>query len=214
MSDDDETFRLNSLNRYTKKSRLLLEAHSHCEVPAGCGGAVFQWVNPERGITVRVHVQTPLRVRQVFIDGNAVPGLGLRLLPGSHLLALSFAPREPTQREPNPAAVIDPWALVFLEVRVPGVPTYPVQRIARSESRDDGTWRAFAGTPDPRWNAPDFDDSSWPPLQRSKTAGRDLEKWQRRMFDQELAAGGVPLALPDAHTQLRKRFEFNGGGQR
>lgn len=36
MSDDDETFRLNALNRYEKRSRLMLEAHSHCEVPAGC----------------------------------------------------------------------------------------------------------------------------------------------------------------------------------
>jgi hypothetical protein len=163
---------------------------------------------------VRVHVQSSLRVREVFIDGSTVPGLGLRLLPGSHLLALSFGPPEPTKRQPNPPPVGDPWALVFLEVRMPGVPTYPVQRIARSESRDDGTWRAFAGTPDPRWNAPDFNDSSWAPLQRSKSAGQGLEEWQRRRFDDELAVGVVPLALPAAHTQLRKRFDFDGGGER
>lgn len=211
MSDDDETFRLNSLSRYTKKSRLLLEAHSHCEVPAGCGGAVFQWVNPNRGVTVRVHVQSSLRVREVFIDGSAVPGLGLRLLAGSHLLALSFGPPEPGKQKPSSP---DPWALVFLEVRMPGVPTYPVQRIARSQSRDDGSWRALAGTSDPRWTAPDFDDSSWAPLQRSKAAGQDLEEWQRRRFDDELAAGAVPLALPALHSQLRKRFDFDGGGQR
>lgn len=210
MSDDDETFRLNSLNRYTKKSALLLEAHSHCEVPAGCGGAVLQWVNPAKGLTVRVHVQTPLRLREAFIDGQKLDGLGNRLVAGSHQLALTFSPPEPSKS--NPSGVVDPWVLVFLEVRVPGGRTYPPQRVPRSESRDDGTWRVFTGTPDPRWAEPDFDDASWPPLRRSKTAGSELDnKYRRRSFDEELAAGAVPLALPSPHAHVRKRFDFDGG---
>jgi sulfatase modifying factor 1 len=28
----------------------VLEAHSHCEVPAGCGGVVLQWRNPSAGL--------------------------------------------------------------------------------------------------------------------------------------------------------------------
>ena len=74
-----------------------------------------------------------------------------------------------------------------------------------------GAWAMQLGS---GWMAPDFDDSKWAPLRRSATAGRGLEQWQRRAFDQELAAGGVPLALPAAHAQLRKRFEFDGGGRR
>jgi hypothetical protein len=35
--------RLNSLSRYTKRSpEYVLEEHSHCEVPAGCGGVVLR----------------------------------------------------------------------------------------------------------------------------------------------------------------------------
>lgn len=35
---------LNSIDRYVKSSpRFVLEEHSHCEVPAGCGGGVWEW---------------------------------------------------------------------------------------------------------------------------------------------------------------------------
>lgn len=213
MSDDDDVFRLNSLHRYDKRSRLVLEAHSHCEVPAGCGGAVFQWVNPSRGVTVRVHAMTPLRLNHVAIDGVAVPSVGLRLLRGAHVLALEFGPAAANPRVPAVAGLA-PWALVYLEVRLPGVPTYPVQRMPRSESRDDGTWLALDAAPESGWQAPEFDDSRWARLQRSPTAGRALESWQKREFERELAAGCVPLALPTPHAVLRKRFDFDGGGQR
>jgi hypothetical protein len=38
---------LNSLDRFRKHpGQLVLEEHGHCEVPAGCGGVVLRWRNP------------------------------------------------------------------------------------------------------------------------------------------------------------------------
>ena len=49
----DEGPKLNGPDRYRKRSpRLVLEEHSHCEVPAGCGGVVLRWINTDREITV------------------------------------------------------------------------------------------------------------------------------------------------------------------
>ena len=46
-NDDKPDLRLNELERFRKtSSRLALEAHSHCEVPAGCGGVVLRWTRP------------------------------------------------------------------------------------------------------------------------------------------------------------------------
>jgi hypothetical protein len=42
--------RLNSLDRFRKQpGRLVLEEHSHCQVPAGCGGGVLRRRNPQEG---------------------------------------------------------------------------------------------------------------------------------------------------------------------
>lgn len=198
--NDDEVFKLNSLHRFQKHSKLVLEAHSHCEVPAGCGGAVLQWVARERGIRVRVHVQTSLRVAKAFIDGAPASGLGVRLTPGSHLLALAFVPDE------KPAAVS--WAMVHLEQRVPNVARYPEQRVPRSQSQADGTWRAVTSRPADDWATPAFDDSRWKPLARSSFSGTGLAEWPLRQFRQELDLGTVPLALDAPTVWLRKRFDF------
>jgi len=71
--NDDEAFKLNSLHRFTKHSKLVLEAHSHCEVPAGCGGAVFKWVNPTSGIELRLQVRSSLDVEAVFFGAHGRP---------------------------------------------------------------------------------------------------------------------------------------------
>ncbi|MBL8923321.1 MAG: hypothetical protein JNJ54_31000 [Myxococcaceae bacterium] len=199
--DDDDAFRLNSLNRFQKRSNLVLEAHSHCEVPAGCGGVVFQWRNPALGVTVRVHVRSSSRVAEAFIDGVPVSGLGVRLQPGGHLLALALVP---AQEEPATA----PWVMVHLERREPGAPTYPVQRLAGGETRDDGSWRATTTPPPTGWTERGFDDATWAPLRRSSTAGRDLEHWARRSFDEDRRLGSEPLAIPGVPAWLRKRFEL------
>src|SRR5687768_6072864 len=55
-SVSDHDLKLNGLSRYAKESpRLVLEEYGHCEVPAGCGGVVLRWRNPDQPIPMVVH---------------------------------------------------------------------------------------------------------------------------------------------------------------
>ena len=67
MSDRDD-LRLNELQRYRKtSSRLALEVHSHCEVPAGCGGVVLRWRRP--GAPVGISLLS-------YVSGSLEGGVG------------------------------------------------------------------------------------------------------------------------------------------
>lgn len=42
---------LNSIDRFRKRpQRFVLEEHGHCEIPAGCGGVVLRWRNPQAAV--------------------------------------------------------------------------------------------------------------------------------------------------------------------
>src|SRR5262245_44341484 len=91
----DDDVRLNSLDRFTKRSpRLLLEEHAHCEIPAGCGGVVLRWVNPAAALPILIDFYHPGPAR-LAIDGVTVTTSHLLLAPGPHVLALEF-PEPPT----------------------------------------------------------------------------------------------------------------------
>lgn len=96
MASDDEAptpaeLRLNSLDRWQKvSSTLILEQHSHCEVPAGCGGVVLRWRRP--GDEVQVMVRTvPYAEEIVAFDGEALRPRQL-VRPGLHQLVVVCAP--------------------------------------------------------------------------------------------------------------------------
>src|SRR5262249_25566273 len=79
--------KLNSLDRFRKRSdRLVLEAYSHCEVPAGCGGVVLRWRDPFACLPLIVHLYAPGE-SQLFLDGAAVVRTGNDVAPGEHLFA-------------------------------------------------------------------------------------------------------------------------------
>src|SRR5438067_8150882 len=81
---------LNSLDRFRKKpERLVLEEHSHCEVPAGCGGVVLRWRNPHAAVPLRVHFYSPARAA-LFLDNAPLSSGRPELSPGEHLLALAL----------------------------------------------------------------------------------------------------------------------------
>ena len=74
--------KLNSLERFRKQSpRLVLEEHSHCEVPAGCGGVVLRWRNPLAGLPLLVHFYAPGK-STLYLDGREVTQIGNDLPPG------------------------------------------------------------------------------------------------------------------------------------
>ncbi len=87
MADEREDLRLNTLHRFAKRAtRLVLEEHSSCEVPAGCGGVVLRWRDPAAGIDVSVRLSTLGRAA-LWIDGAPTQGSQATLAPGAHVLA-------------------------------------------------------------------------------------------------------------------------------
>lgn len=90
-SDDD--LRINTLHRFAKHSpRLTLQEYSHCEVPAGCGGVVLRWVDPRRGVPIRVRAIV-LGETETWLDGAPLPGGGhTRIEAGTHVLAVHVTP--------------------------------------------------------------------------------------------------------------------------
>src|SRR5262245_22835845 len=78
--------RLHSLDRFRKQpGRLVLEQFSHCEVPAGCGGVVLRWRNPNAALPVMVHLYAPVRVA-CHVDGSQLASARTDLAPGRHVV--------------------------------------------------------------------------------------------------------------------------------
>ena len=99
MTDDDSAgLRLNRLHRFKKTSaRLALEVHSHCEVPAGCGGVVLRWRAVDEPVGVRFFVQLGRKDFTATVDGAALTEMRTTLSPGAHVLTLAFAASSATQ---------------------------------------------------------------------------------------------------------------------
>jgi hypothetical protein len=154
--------KLNSLDRFRKQSpRLVLEEHSHCEVPAGCGGVVLRWRNPHVGLPLLVHFYAP-GTSSLFLDGREVTQIGNDLPPGPHVVGIFLAQAELSGGLFMFAAVHDEMAQKHLPE---GVKEEPF----RLTSEADRFWRATTEEPDEhphRWTDPAFDDSGWLPLAR------------------------------------------------
>ncbi|HEX8699439.1 MAG TPA: hypothetical protein VF815_11425, partial [Myxococcaceae bacterium] len=95
MSDQGD-LRLNELNRYRKTSgKLALEVHSHCEVPAGCGGAVLRWRRPGADIGFWSWTYVRGTSHGPWIDGKSMPEQRTTVSPGKHVLSLIVDPPGP-----------------------------------------------------------------------------------------------------------------------
>src|SRR5262249_25082179 len=154
---------LNSLSRFRKQpGRLVLEEHSHCEVPAGCGGVVLRWRNPRAGLPVTIHLYTPVPAR-CLLDGTEVQTARGDLTPGRHAVACAI---EDVNRSAGLilfAAVHDPEKEQALSTGVTGPPLTVV-------SDADGTWKYTLDRPaTEEWAAPSFDDRGWPVLTKAPT---------------------------------------------
>lgn len=207
MSDD---LRLNSVDRFQKNSeRLVLEEHGHCEVPAGCGGVVLRWFNPNAG--------TPVVFRGGFADKTTIhvdekeltSGRTI-LADGDHLLSIHLI------FDDSPLRYF--W---FAGARdVPntrgGENTFP-----ELVSAGDGSWLASfekgrtndaLGTlemPEPEWDMAEFDDSAWTPLAAIEIDAESLPQAHRWKIGAMENAGAIALDL-GGHNEvwIRKRFRM------
>jgi len=192
---------LNSLNRYVKSSpRFVLEEHSHCEVPAGCGGVVLRWRNRFTSIPVeialavvgveswdlRVDNEPPTSARPLLTPGRHVLMIVARGLVQGEFAFLAWATSPDTGEDP----------LLW----TPGRP---------------GDWRATGREPgEPAWSDPDLDVSAWPacvPGEVTETKGTPYS------VRRTLALGAQPLtvepSVPDdiaPRVWLRAVFELPG----
>ena len=84
----ERDLKLNSLGRYGKSnSRLVLEEHGHCEVPAGCGGVVLRWRNPNSCLLFIFHFFGSKGT--ILLDGKTLTSVRLLISFEEHVL--SFA---------------------------------------------------------------------------------------------------------------------------
>lgn len=91
---DKRDLALNDLSRYKKASnRLVLEDYSHCEVPAGCGGGILRWIDPQTSLPLKMWLwstgKAALRFNGVEIDSTRVDTRS-----GPNVLAIHLAPTE------------------------------------------------------------------------------------------------------------------------
>jgi hypothetical protein len=146
--------KLNSLDRFRKQpGRLVLEAHGSCEVPAGCGGAVLRWRNPQTALPVTFYVYTPVPAK-FLLDGAALPTARHDLAPGKHVVAFAL-------ENVNLAAGL----LLFAAVHDPKVyrtllPAEADEGPLTVVTAEDGTWKYTLDEPSADWGAPSFDDHS------------------------------------------------------
>lgn len=195
MSDDDG-LRLNTLHRFRKHSpRLLLEEYSHCEVPAGCGGVVMRWVDPDAGIPALVRVHAP-GTASTWIDGRQLASARVDLVAGSHVLALELE---------HDGELAEAPALLVSIVRALGRDSHDGDDVTVLLCSTPGLpWRITELEPGSEWTAPDYDDREWAAPTLAELDEGTREAWRVRQLR---GHGAQPLALAGRRAWLRVRFE-------
>jgi hypothetical protein len=205
MADEQQ---LNSLNLFRKRSdRLVLEEHSHCEIPAGCGGVVLRWRNPLAALPLSIHLYTRAR-GTCWIDGTEVQLGRLDLAPGRHVLTVAIEEEERRGGLILFAAYHDPQ-------EYSGRPKPPRGRGVRKVlTTSDGSWKYTLAAPPAEWTSLAFEDQSWPALVPAATpklqSSDDGGYACRRCVELGAACLGLP---PGPHPKrgavwIRKVFEI------
>jgi hypothetical protein len=204
--------KLNSLDRFRKQSpRLVLEEHSHCELPAGCGGVVLRWRNPLAVLPVLVNFYAPTKAT-LYLDGREVTQIGNDLAPGSHVVGIEL-----------PEADLSAGLFMFAAVHDQRVHKTLPEGVSESPfrlvSETDRTWLATTEEPDEyplKWNDLAFDDRAWLPLVRfveSPPSDSDQPNAYRiyRCNRHSAAFLTLPPAMSGTgRVWVRRRFEVPG----
>ena len=198
--------KLNTLGRYGKNaSNLVLEEHSHCEVPAGCGGVVLRWRNPDDGLPFLLRIFTT-HTCQVFLDGIVPPSTRSMIPFGPHVFSLIVSDL------PAGAAAFA-FAAIHDETEVSSRPRVspPSRRRTAILTAADGRWKYTTTAPaDDTWMRADFDDSGWPAMTQRPAPVFDQKDPQRYRLDSMLKTGAVCLGVegPAARIWVRRSFHL------
>ena len=205
MADEQQ---LNSLNRFRKRSdRLVLEEHSHCEVPAGCGGVVLRWRNPLAALPLSLHLYTRAPAK-CWIDGTAARLGRQDLAPGRHVLAVAL-------EEVDRTGGLILFAGHHNPQEYSGRPKPPQGLgVLKILTTTDDTWKYTLSAPPAEWTALAFDDQDWQTLALAPTPilkSSDEGSYAcRRCVELGAACLGLP---PGPHPKrgmvwIRKVFEI------
>lgn len=203
--------KLNSLDRFRKQSdRLVLEQHSHCEVPAGCGGVVLRWRNPFVALPLLVHLYAPGK-SSLWLDGEPVVRTGNNVAPGEHVFAFVL-------EDADLSAGLFMFAAIH-DQRSKQMPPGVSESSWRLISAADRSWLATTEPPIDRatkWTDLAYDDGDWRPLvhfaESPQTAYGDPHHFRASVCNRSSAAF---LALPPAtagrgSVWVRRRFVVPG----
>lgn len=197
---------LNSLERFRKRSPgLVLEQHSHCEVPAGCGGVVLRWRDPRAARPLCVHVYTSGK-SECWIDGEPLARGRAELAPGRHVLAIAV--ERGARARLLRAALLDPEGV---RAHGPAGVEVPIRVLSSA----DRSWKATLAPPPEGWQAPELDDSGWEALAacRMPEVRWDAPGAYQWRACEEAGASGLGFAsLPPGEGEygpvwVRKAFE-------
>jgi hypothetical protein len=195
---------LNSLGRYGKQSdNLILEAHGSCEVPAGCGGVVLRWRNPNTGLIFLIRVFCQHKY-EFFIDG-VKPASGRPVIPfGNHVLALTIDDVDVTTIAIGVAMVHDEEQFGF-----PHVSQLSGRKISILTAAD-GSWKySTAGPASDDWQRPGFDDSGWSAMTYRDPPPIGDKEGGRYQLQKVLESGAQCLGADGSGKRLLIRREFS-----
>lgn len=201
MSDSDD-LRLNELQRYRKTSdRLALEVHSHCEVPAGCGGVVLRWRHPGAPLGLSLFSYVSGSFEGPFIDGKPITEQRITLAPGEHVLSLVV-------NKPGNAGLLQPGNQGFLLLRASLQPNIATALRREAVSQPDGRWRAATREPPEGWQLPGFDSPDFVPLvEKPVPEPKGNERWSWQTLQRDAKGLGLPAKASRAWV----RWSFHLG---
>jgi hypothetical protein len=202
----ERDLKLNSLGRYGKSdSRLILEEHSHCEVPAGCGGVVLRWRNPNSGLLFILHFFGSGKTT-ILLDGKAVASARPLISFGEHVLSIAVTDVVPGSAILGFAGIHDESQLSFPRV------SQPSGRKISILSASDGSWKYVTTEPaDYTWSRPGFDDSHWHQMTACEPPSLDKHDMQKYRLDRILKFGAATLGIEGQSPRawIRKSFTIS-----
>jgi hypothetical protein len=190
---NDRELKLNSIDRYTKSSRnsnFVLEEHGHCEVPAGCGGVVLRWRNPNAPLPVKLQLWLNVEPHKVAIDKNQPSSSRPLIQPGRHVLTISVQPDRQQSVQLLFSASID---------------QDPAVTLVTSQASPD--WRWTDSEPDwEAWLNPEFDTGSLNTVTGAALADEVITDYAVRKL---LNAGATAITTPPGADEIYIRTTFD-----